>query len=153
MTYLPLKSVRYNRVFVNNRVRYNRVSLYVFIYWPTAYPSSERRKSSFPVQFPRSGFSSPDSSFESISSSSVFSFLEPLAWNRGGKNYSIKSSLILSTKFWFFRRSFDFVDENSILSTKIRFWLQLNQWHIKASVLVFFASSCYFNSWPQTDDV
>jgi hypothetical protein len=28
MTNLPQKSVRYNRVFVNNRVRYNRVSLY-----------------------------------------------------------------------------------------------------------------------------
>ncbi len=29
MTNMSLKSVRYNRVFVNNRVRYNRVSLYI----------------------------------------------------------------------------------------------------------------------------
>ncbi len=28
MTDLPIKSVRYNRVFVNNRVHFNRVSLY-----------------------------------------------------------------------------------------------------------------------------
>jgi hypothetical protein len=31
MTNLPLKSIRYNRVFVNNQVRYNRVSLYLFL--------------------------------------------------------------------------------------------------------------------------
>ncbi len=31
MTNLPSKFVRYNRVFINNRVRYNRVSLYTFL--------------------------------------------------------------------------------------------------------------------------
>ncbi len=30
MTNLPQKSVHYNRVFVKNRVRYNRVSLYYY---------------------------------------------------------------------------------------------------------------------------
>jgi hypothetical protein len=31
MTNLPLISVRYNRVFVNNRVRNNQVSLYIMV--------------------------------------------------------------------------------------------------------------------------
>ncbi len=33
MTHLPLKSVRYNQVFVNNQVLYNRVPLYVYLFF------------------------------------------------------------------------------------------------------------------------